>query len=216
MRRELDAMSRRHPGHKKIVLIGHSMGGLISRMMITDSGTKLWDACLPRAQGQHTVPAESRAALSEALIFRHRPEVSRVIYVSTPHRGSTAASGWMGRIGTHLVKTPGILAGNAAALESTVIPNSIETLSPENPFVKALSETPMVPGVPHHSIMGDRGLGGNPGRTGRVRTDGFVPYWSSHIDSARSELIVPSRHSAHQHEKAIAEIRRILLEHARR
>ncbi len=216
MRRQLDEINRRHPGHKKFVLIGHSMGGLISRMMITDSGTKIWDACLPHTRGENIFSSDSQAALADALIFRHRPEVSRVIYVSTPHRGSTAASGWMGRIGTHLVKTPSILAGNPAALESTVIPNSIETLSPENPFVKALSETPMVPGVPHHSIMGDRGLGGSNDRTGRVRTDGFVPYWSSHIDSAKSELVVPSRHSAHQHEKAIAEIRRILLEHARR
>lgn len=216
MRRQLDEFSALHPDHKKIVLIGHSMGGLISRILITDSGQKLWDACLPEPRNENALPAEARNAFADALIFRHRPEISRVIYVSTPHRGSTTASGWMGRIGTHLVRTPAHLTGGAAALESSTIPNSIETLSPDSVFVKTLSSIPTVPGVPCHSIMGDRGKGGNLDRTRPVKTDTYVPYWSSHLESARSELVVPSKHSAHQHEKAIAEIRRILLEHARR
>ena len=63
--------------------------------------------------------------------------------------------------------------------------------------------------------MGDRGKGGNKDRTKPVSTDSFVPYWSSHLDGAQSELIVPSRHSAHQNEKAIEEVRRILHEAAR-
>jgi hypothetical protein len=66
--------------------------------------------------------------------------------------------------------------------------------------------------VPYHSIIGDRGKGGNRDRTPPISTDGIVPYWSSHIDGAASELIVPSDHWSNQHPMAIAEVRRILVE----
>ena len=37
LRRELDAFNRTFPHHRPIVLVGHSMGGIISRLTITDS-----------------------------------------------------------------------------------------------------------------------------------------------------------------------------------
>ena len=63
--------------------------------------------------------------------------------------------------------------------------------------------------------MGDRGKGGNPDRTRPARSDGFVPYWSSHLDGATSERIVPSNHSVHQNAEAISEVLLLLEEHAR-
>ena len=209
MRQQLDAINARYPGHKKEVLIGHSMGGNICRTMISDSGMKLWDTFYRQPPEQIAIPEAARETLRSALIFKHRPEVSRVIFISTPHRGSDAAAGWMGRIGKHLVRNPNPLLQGAAA------PNSIETLTPDNPFVKTASSIPLTPGVPYHSIMGDRGKGGNRDQTKPVSTDSYVPYWSSHIAGAQSELVVPSKHSAHQNEKAIEEVRRILLLHAR-
>jgi hypothetical protein len=68
-----------------------------------------------------------------------------------------------------------------------------------------------VPGIPYHTIVGDRGRGDTPNSS-----DGVVPYWSSHLDGATSELVVPSHHSAHQNPQAIVEVRRILLLNARR
>jgi hypothetical protein len=90
------------------------------------------------------------------------------------------------------------------------IPNSVDTMSPKNRFVKAINTLPITPGIPHHVICGDRGKGGNRDQTKPVMSDGFVPYWSSHMDAAQSELIVPSNHSAHQNRQAIAEVERIL------
>ena len=52
------------------------------------------------------MPAQSKRLLEEALIFKHRPEIGRVIFMSTPHRGSDLASNWIGRIGSMLVKAP--------------------------------------------------------------------------------------------------------------
>ncbi len=226
LRKQLDAMNAAYPNHKKEVLIGHSMGGIISRTMITDSGMKLWDAYFPQPPDHLAISPASREILSKALIFQHRPEVGRVIFISSPHRGSDLAAGWIGRLGSLLVKAPGMLlriaeearnltTQEAGALKFGLMPNSIETLTPENRFVKVINTIPPVAGVPYHSIMGDRGKGGNKDHTNPVSSDGYVPYWSSHIEGAKSETIVPSKHSAHQNAEAIEEVRRILRENGR-
>jgi hypothetical protein len=88
--------------------------------------------------------------------------------------------------------------------------NSVDSLSPKSRFVAAMNTIPMTPAVPYHTIIGDRGRGDSPNSS-----DGVVPYWSSHMDGARSEHIVPSDHSAHQDPQAIAEVLRILKAHAR-
>ena len=62
--------------------------------------------------------------------------------------------------------------------------------------------------IPYHSIIGDRGRGDTPNSS-----DGVVPYWSSHLDGAKSEKIVPSGHGADQNPQGIAEVVRILNEH---
>jgi len=164
---------------------------------------------------------QAQRMLEEALIFKHRSEVGRVIFISGPHRGSQMASGWIGRLASRLVKTPRSLLhiGNemreAMIEDSTVlklqgVPNSVDTLAPNNRFVRLINTVPITPGIPYHSIIGDRGKGGNKDQTPPISSDGVVPYWSSHLDGAQSELIVPSNHSAHQNPQAIAEVRRIL------
>ena len=227
LRRELDEIERRFPLHKKMVLIGHSMGGCISRLMITDTGDKIWMGALGRPPEQVPMAAEDRKLFADAIIFRHRPEVGRVIFMSAPLRGSDMASNWMGRLGSSLVKSPvTLLKAGSDALKFTTfqagdlqlkrIPNSVDTLAPNNRFVKAINQIPVTPGIPHHVISGDRDKGGNKDKTKPVMSDGIVPYWSSHMDTAVSELVVPSHHSSHQNPQAIAEVKRILKQHARR
>ena len=104
---------------------------------------------------------------------------------------------------------------DSAALSLSRMPNSIETLTPDDLFVRNINTIPTVPGVPFHSIMGDRGKGGNKDRTKPVSSDGFVPYWSSHLDCAKSETVVPSGQSAHQNAEAIEKVRSILHRNAR-
>ena len=79
------------------------------------------------------------------------------------------------------------------------------TLSPNNRFVRQINKIPIARGVTYHSIMGDRGKGDTPNSS-----DGVVPYWSSHIDGAASEKIVPSGHGAHEDPEGIQEVIRIL------
>jgi pimeloyl-ACP methyl ester carboxylesterase len=227
LRRELDAIEKRFPLRKKMVVIGHSMGGCISRLLMTDTGEKLWLELFKKAPGEVHLSPQSRKLFTDALIFRHRPEIGRVIFISAPLRGSDLASNWIGRIGSMLVKAPSTLrnAGSEAMkfasfqrdeLRLQGIPNSVDTLAPNNRFVKAIQTIPITPGIPYHVISGDRGKGGHRDQTKPVMSDGVVPYWSSHMVGAQSELVVPSNHSAHQNPGAIAEVKRILKLHAQR
>jgi hypothetical protein len=88
------------------------------------------------------------------------------------------------------------------------LPNSIDTLSPNDPFVKEMSTLPMAKRIPYHSIIGDRGRGDTPNSS-----DGVVPYWSSHLNGSESEKIVPSGHGAEHSPQGIAEVLRILHGH---
>jgi pimeloyl-ACP methyl ester carboxylesterase len=215
-RRDLDGIERAFPNHKRVVLIGHSMGGMICRLMITDTGDKIWRDFFSTPPAKTPLASDTRKLLEESLVFSHRADVQRVIFISTPHRGSKFASGWIGRIGAGLVKTPRLftsiytstkplLVADPAARPLNRMPNSVDTLEPNDRFVREVNKLPLTPGIPYHSIMGDRGRGDTPNSS-----DGIVPYWSSHLAGAKSELVVNSDHSAQYNPQAIREVARIL------
>jgi len=216
LRQDLDGIKRAFPDHKRVVLIGHSMGGMIGRLMITDAGDKIWRDFFATPPAKTPLAKDTRKLLEESLVFDHRPDVERVIFISTPHRGSKLASGWIGRIGAALVRTPQLFTSIYASTKPLLIadpaarpldrmPNSVDTLEPNDRFVEAVNKLPITPGIPYHSIMGDRGRGDTPNSS-----DGVVPYWSSHLAGAQSELIVDSDHGAQYNPQAIREVDRIL------
>ncbi len=215
-RQDLDGIDRAFPNHKRVVLIGHSMGGMICRLMVTDAGDKIWRDFFATSPAKTPLASDTRRLLKESFVFNHRPDVERVIFISTPHRGSKLASGWIGRIGAALVRTPQLftsiytstkplLIADPAARPLNRMPNSVDTLEPNDRFVEAVNKLPITPGIPYHSIMGDRGRGDTPNSS-----DGIVPYWSSHLAGARSELVVNSDHGAQYNPQAIREVERIL------
>jgi pimeloyl-ACP methyl ester carboxylesterase len=217
LRQELDTIEKKFPLRKKMVVIGHSMGGCISRTLITDTGDKLWMKAFGKPPEQVEMPAASKRLLEEAIIFKHRSEIGRVIFMSTPHRGSDLASNWIGRIGSMLVKAPSKLLSvgqlvrqdikpDPAALQLKQFPNSVDTLAPNNRFVMAINQLPIAPGIPYYTILGDRGKGNSPNSS-----DGVVAYWSSHLDGARSEFIAPCGHGSPLNPQAIAEVHRLLM-----
>jgi len=216
LREKLDDAERRFPMRRPMVVIGHSMGGCIGRLLITDTGDNLWKLLFEKTPAETNFSFESKKLYTDALIFKHRPEIGRVIFIAAPLKGSEIATISIGRIGSMLIRTPRklLLAGNDALKVTTFqandlklkrAPNSIDTLSPRNRFVRMINKIPIVPGIPYHTIQGDRGKGDSPNSS-----DGVVPYWSSHMEGARSECIVPSDHGAHQNPKAFAEVARIL------
>ena len=199
-----------------MVVIGHSMGGCISRLLITDTGDQLWKKQFGKTPDQMHLSPTSRQILEEALIFKHRPEIGRVIFISSPLKGSEIAKNPLGRFGSMLIRTPNSLlftgreafksiAFHSGDLRLKRAPNSIDTLSPNNRFVRNINTIPIAAGIPYHTIIGDQGKGDSPNSS-----DGVVPYWSSHMDGAVSECVVPSDHGAHQNAKAFDEVQRIL------
>jgi len=219
MRQELDGVRQAFPDQKNLVLVGHSMGGIISRLMVTDAGDVIWTEMFGKGPDEFAIPGFSRQLLLDALVFNKRDEVDRAVFIATPHRGSMLAQNWIGRAVSRLVRLPSyltdvrddvasVLVADAARLQLNFAPNSIDTLNPNNRFVREVNNLPIAPGVPFHSIIGDRGRADTPDSS-----DGVVAYWSSHMGGAASEKIVASNHSAHQHPEAVKEVKRILKLH---
>ncbi len=155
-RRDLDGMKRAFPHHKRVVLIGHSMGGMICRLMITDTGDKIWRDFFSTPPAKTPLASDTRKLLEESLVFSHRADVRRVIFISTPHRGSKLAAGGIGRFGAALVKTPRLFTSIYASAKPLLIadpgartlkrmPNSVDTLEPNDRFVLAVNKLPITP-----------------------------------------------------------------------
>jgi pimeloyl-ACP methyl ester carboxylesterase len=209
------------PGLKRMIVIGHSQGGLLTKMCVIDPGTRFWDSVFKVPPDELDLREETRDWLKNALLFKPLPFVRRVVFVATPHRGSYQALGFFGGLASWLVNLPGNLTRlgvEVATLQArgilvgpfTGIPTSITNMNPSNRFIQILAATPIVEGVTAHSIIAVQGDG--PPEDG---ADGIVMYKSAHIDGVESEKVVRSSHSVQGNPETIQEIKRILVEHAK-
>lgn len=203
----------------RTVLVGHSMGGLISSLQIRSGGKALWRQFMDTPPEELSLSPALKERVVKIVQFQPRPEISRVVFFATPHRGSELAVNPLSEFFARLIRLPFTFADAdrralRAALreefrELFVAPaNSLVFLRANSPLLKSILALPMRPGVPYHSVIGDRGLGDTPDSS-----DGVVPYWSSRMDGAKTEKIVPSGHGAHEHPEGIAELARILKAH---
>jgi pimeloyl-ACP methyl ester carboxylesterase len=205
------------PALGRMVLVGHSQGGLLARMVTMDAGTRLWDAYSRRPLDELRLTASDRDLLRRALFVEHLPQVERVIFIATPHGGSYLTEFSVTRLLSRLVRLPAALAGvgidalagNKDAFDYDISrwrPGSLSGMTPGSPFIRAISHVPVSPAVRAHSIiptLGDGPLA--------ERSDGVVRYTSAHLDPVESELVVASSHSVQSNSAAIEEVRRILL-----
>jgi len=201
----------------QMVLVGHSMGGLLSKMMVQDSGMELWDSTISIPYDQFKFSPKVENTLGASLVYQALPFVKRVVFIASPHRGSPIASDLFGRTISRLVggadETVTTFKEAVALNGPRVItpemrastPNAIGNLRMDSPVLAALNRIPIKSEVRYHSIIPQ--LFGVPG------TDGVVLYNSSHLDGATSELIVKGNHSSQQKPEVTRELRRILLEH---
>lgn len=204
-----------------IVLIGHSMGGVIARLLVSSSGDKLWSLLPMRANLSATDKQRVRDRLGPYLEFTPMPQVTRAVFLASPHRGTPYAQNklarWIGNFirlpATLLMETlPATEAMQKAAPPGSLIriPNSIDNLNNTDPFIKASSTLPISPKVHYHTIVGVYKSKGPLEES----SDGVVPYASAHLAGADSELAIPSWHSVQETPQAIIELRRILHLHA--
>ncbi len=90
----------------QMVVIGHSMGGLISKMMILESGDAIWRLFSNRPFEELQGPADRREQLRRALFFSPVPSVARIMFIATPHRGSQLGDQLIGWITDRLIRLP--------------------------------------------------------------------------------------------------------------
>jgi pimeloyl-ACP methyl ester carboxylesterase len=204
------------PALRRMVLIGHSQGGLLVKMQAISSGDRLWSRASATPLERLTLTDKTRALFKSALFVEPLPEVSRVVFICTPHRGSfVAGRNFIANITRRLLSIPLVLTDAMADLARndsaamTVIPSAVDNMSPRNRFIQALQEIPVTPSVTVNSIVAVEGDG--PVEDG---DDGVVKYSSAHIEPVESELIVKSSHSTQGNPHTIEEVRRILRVHA--
>src|SRR5271165_1628492 len=207
------------PQFDRMVLLGHSMGGLLSHFMVVSSGEQLWRLYSDRSFDEILGPRNVLDELQRLLFFEPLPFVSRVVFLATPHRGSDLARGVVGRVGANLINDPDhiqkllyqLLKDNPDAFDRRRFrrfPTSIETLDPSSPILKALLAMKPGPEVAFHSIIGSLRPSGV-----EETTDGVVPFQSAHLDGVESEQVVRSDHGVQKDGEAILEVHRILREH---
>jgi pimeloyl-ACP methyl ester carboxylesterase len=211
-RESLTAAEKRYGLPHGFVLVGHSMGGMVSRLQASTFDRAAWSRGAGASAEEVLAAAPEGSLIHRAMIFNANPKIRRIVFICTPHRGSNMAIQSIGQIAMRLIALPSNLvsavkgvAGDALAKfsGSKGLPNSISSLSPKNPTLKVMDGVAIR--APHHTIFGDQGIHNEPNST-----DGVVPYWSSHLDSALSEKSVPGPHGSCELPETIAEVQRIL------
>jgi pimeloyl-ACP methyl ester carboxylesterase len=212
------------PALLRMVVIGHSQGGLLTKMTAIDSGSRLWDQEFRQPLDSLDVSPQTRALLRRTRFLTPLPFVKRVVFLATPHRGSQLT---IGRVANWLKGFVEVPVGMADALKDIVTRNrdalalvaadstprgwtSLDHMNPKNEFLRTLAEIPVAPGVVANSIIAVKGSG--PVEEGE---DGVVAYQSAHLEGVESELVVQSGHSLQDQPGTVEEVRRILLLHAR-
>ncbi|MBT3368832.1 MAG: hypothetical protein HN416_16930, partial [Nitrospina sp.] len=193
---ELGPNGRNHELHN-MVIIGHSQGGLLTKLTATDTGEKIVRKVTGRGLKELDLTPEQRELIAERAVFESLPFVKRVIFISTPHRGSFLAGDWVREMVRRLVFLPVEIVKQTVilgkALASAQVPEewrisenqtSIDSMSPKNPSLLALSEIPLAPGVKGHSIIAVQGEGEL-----TELDDGVVEYKSAHVGYVDSEFI---------------------------
>ena len=207
------------PALQRMVVIGHSQGGLLTKMTVIESSDRFWNDMSKKPFEQVDLSEQERDILRRTMFVHPSPFVRRVVFIATPQRGSYFAGSrlahWAARFITlpmdmvH-VSTDFVLRNKQAVAFADMgeLPTAVDNMTPGNRFIKTLASIPVAPGVAAHSIIAVDGDG--PAEAGN---DGIVEYQSAHIDGVESELVVRSGHSCQANPHTIEEVRRILLEH---
>jgi PGAP1-like protein. len=174
----------RHANLHRIIIVGHSMGGLISSLMVRDPGDSFWAALSDTPLQELDLRPDARQMITDMVKFSPRTDIARVIYVTTPHRGSPIPHNPIIQAAIRFIQMPRTISrrDRRVLVEAiredlrglfTLPANSIRFLKSGSPVLEAIETLPLTDAIPYHSVIGDRGRGDSPNST-----DGVVPYWS--------------------------------------
>jgi pimeloyl-ACP methyl ester carboxylesterase len=218
LRAELDP-ERRDPSLDQMVFVGHSMGGLVSKLLTVDGGDDFFALVSPKPFSEIRLASDTRSELEPIFMFQRQPFVRRVVFIATPHHGSNLSPTLAGKLVDKFIQLPKNFMTVTAdltkenpdlqlKLQNGRVPTSVDLLAPGAPALELLAARPKPAGVHYHSIIGEtcgKGLDGS---------DGVVTVRSAHLDGVDSEIIIQAGHtSIHDHPRAVLEVWRILQEH---
>ena len=209
------------PALQQMVIIGHSQGGLLTHLTAIDPGDQLWRGISDKPFEDIQTDPQIKMGLHRALFFKPLPFVKRVVFISTPHRGSFLTKDWVRALARDFLTLPmSVLTKSSEKFRQLYsqlkmpgslrdqAPTSVDGMSADSPVMKTVAGMPLAPGVTGHSIIAVL-----PGQDIKTGNDGVVEYSSAHIQGMESEKVVRSGHSAQGHPETIEEVRRILLRH---
>ncbi len=225
MRRKLDPQ-RQHPALDEMVLVGHSMGGLVSKMQTVDSGDAFWETTSDHPFSELQADDDVTRTLANSYFFDPSPSVRRVVTIGTPHRGSQFANSATRWLSHKLITLPAqMLKGRQQLLATNKgffrpgspieITTSIDSLAPDSPVLPVLLTAQPGPWISYYNVVGrEPDLGWR--RWFVDDGDGVVSLASARLDGMpqlREQIVVPSDHvNVHRHPQSILEVRKVLME----
>jgi pimeloyl-ACP methyl ester carboxylesterase len=206
------------PARQNIVLIGHSLGGVVSRLLTANSGEVVWNAVFDEPVTTLSGKPADIATVNDIFHFTAYPGVGRAIFLAAPHKGSPVADQFIGHLAQHLLRVSApeldsltrVTKANRSH-ESVVLAadyqkeglSSISTLRSEQPVSHASQALMPVASVRYYTFAGKLPGARPPG-------DGFVPLDSAILPGATSTTIVKDGHQLYLNDKVLTKILEIL------
>ncbi|ENV76052.1 MAG: lipase family alpha/beta hydrolase [Acinetobacter ursingii] len=222
LKQAFGALNPNDPADKDAVLIGHSMGGIISRLLV--SNADISQSALSMMSPYQQAKLKKHPIVSERLKIQPITNFDRAVFMSSPNRGTDFADLWFTRAARKIIKLPGAFLGAVTdtitnqdidakdiltRIDKGLIQNGPSDLSHKSKFMALTEDINPPKGFVFHSIIGNKTNSKDPD----VMTDGIVPYKSAHLDGATSEVIIKGGHSIQETPEAVLELRRILRQH---
>ena len=148
-----------------MVLIGHSMGGLVSRLQTIQSGDEFWKLVSREPLAANQGRPRSAAEAAETFFFQPNPSIRRVVTIGTPHHGSTFSNQTTQWLLEKLIDLPKTLVNSQQKLfrdnpgafpERSLlrVETSIDSLAPNSPIFPVMLAGRRPPWVQYHNIVG--------------------------------------------------------------
>ncbi len=213
--------ARCNPNMSRIVLIGHSMGGLVAQLQVTYSGDTVWQAAATQPFNTIITDPATRADLAAAFFFQPSPDVTRVVYIATPHQGSSEATRLVGRVSSALVEERPLWVTRREQLErdnpyalreelQQRIPTSVDLLAPDSLILQSTQRLPYRQGVAINTIIGDYRWANSWGPS-----DGVVSVESASLCGSETATTVDAKHTGVlKNSDTSREVSCILMRHA--
>ena len=210
------------PAKKDAVLVGHSMGGIIARLLVSDAD--LTPAAMKLLPNRRAQQFKNDPLFKSRLDIQPIPNFSRAIFLAAPHRGTEFADRWFTLAARKVIRLPGAFLGALTDViqssdpdlqafikdvDNGLIQNGPSDLSKNSNFTRLTKNVVPYKGMKFHSIMGNATKSDDI----NIITDDVVPYTSAHLDGALSEKIIKGGHSIQETPEAVLELRRILRLH---